>query len=484
MDSILKENGELYRGLREYFTKFVYSNHSFEVNHNKINIAFSFHLENIHNEKIDFHPTAILNIPEKFLVNLKDEEIDGLVFHIGLAEVISYWKIACPINLEIHGYRLNEEQLVWWKELYYLGMQEFFYINGITPPNRTDFMNITSVGGKSLPNISINSQNPGNIIPIGGGKDSIVTLESLKSLSPSNLGLIVNPRPASTKSWELAGFASDTCIVINRNLDKKMLDLNEHGFSNELKSLNGHTPFSATLAFYTLLASYVTSFKNIALSNESSANESTVLGTEVNHQYSKTYKFERDFRSYVNKFVSTEFNYFSFLRPINELQIASIFSRHEKYFLSFKSCNVGSKTDSWCSACAKCLFTYIILSPFIDPNKLKKIFGKDLYADRNMLGLFNQLTGQTEFKPFECVGTIDEVHCALTIAIDKYYANGELPFLLEYYRMSGSYHPLHYKEVATSLMNEFNSENFLSDNQANYLKGLVRNESKALVKIF
>ncbi len=38
--------------------------------------------------------------------------------------------------------------------------------------------------------------------------------------------------------------------------------------------------------------------KYIALSNESSANEATVSGTQINHQYSKSFDFEDDFRTY------------------------------------------------------------------------------------------------------------------------------------------------------------------------------------------
>ena len=171
--------------------------------------------------------------------------------------------------------------------------------------------------------------------------------------------------------------------------------------------------------------------KYIALSNESSANEPTDKETGVNHQYSKSIEFEKDFRVYVDKYICKDIKYFSFLRPLSEYTIAKLFSKYPDHFTSFKSCNVGSKTDTWCGNCPKCLFTYIILSPFIDIETLIDIFGKDLFDDKALLRHFNDLIGQSEVKPFECVGTIDEVNLAVRKVIEM--TEKPLPYLLEYY---------------------------------------------------
>jgi hypothetical protein len=246
------------------------------------------------------------------------------------------------------------------------------------------------------------------LVPIGGGKDSVVTIESLKNKMPI-IPLIINPRGATTECAVTAGFTEDQVAVIKRTLDATMLRLNNEGF------LNGHTPFSAMLAFYTLLIGFATNSKYIALSNESSANEPTVPDTEVNHQYSKSIAFENDFRNYVEKYISTEIQYFSFLRPINEVQIASLFAKNKEYYKVFKSCNVGSKTDSWCGKCPKCLFTYLIMSPFIPEKDLIEIYGRNLLEDNDLLPILKQLKGEVEVKPFECVGTIEEVNACLAV---------------------------------------------------------------------
>jgi hypothetical protein len=215
--------------------------------------------------------------------------------------------------------------------------------------------------------------------------------------------LIVNPRGATLNCVKTAGYGENDFIVINRTLDPTMLQLNAEGY------LNGHTPFSALLAFISVLVAFGSRSKYIALSNENSANESTVPGTNINHQYSKSIEFERDFRNYVAENLNNKVQYFSFLRPLSELQIASLFAQCEAYHPVFRSCNVGSKTDSWCGHCPKCLFTWIILSPFLSREKLTAIFGMDLMADASLQPIMEELNGTAVVKPFECVGTVEEV---------------------------------------------------------------------------
>ena len=54
------------------------------------------------------------------------------------------------------------------------------------------------------------------------------------------------------------------------------------------------------------------------------------------------------------------------------------------------------------------------MSPFIPENALNEIFGKNLLEDNELLPILKQLKGETEVKPFECVGTIEEVNVCLS----------------------------------------------------------------------
>ena len=415
-------NQAKFDSLRTTFESLTYDKFHYSVENGEFIASFDFVLSP-GRQQIVFNPT--FRIPSRSFYHWNDIPkplLDNLIFHIGMIELISYWKIACPKNVVVKPFALDEEQIRWWKKLYFNGLGEFFYVNGINT-NINEFMvivndkEVSRCARNDDPKTSFRVKRSGiekspayndtllhetTLIPVGGGKDSVVTLELLKNRVPA-ITLIINPRGATKECVAAAGFSLDQTAIVNRTLDPTMLKMNAEGY------LNGHTPFSALLAFYTILLGFATKSRYIALSNESSANEPTVPDTEINHQYSKSVAFENDFRHYVAKYIDADIQYFSFLRPLNELQIAKLFSRAKAYRKVFKSCNAGSKTDSWCGKCPKCLFTWLALSPFVSRKELTEIFGKDLLSDNDLRPILDQLDGSMEVKPFECVGTVGEV---------------------------------------------------------------------------
>lgn len=401
----------IYEELRKEFPVFTFSSYHYHINNNGLKAEFLFDLAG----KYQFRPSfSIKQSGNIDFENIDDKTVSNFVFQIGMVELVSYWKAACSPKVVIKPGMLSEEQISWWKKLYFNGLGEFFYLNGIST-DLESFMNIESEGEIHEKNVVSLDENK-ILVPIGGGKDSAVTLELLKQdKSLKIIPFMINPLKASVRTIENAGFTFSDSIIVERTIDKTLLELNGKGF------LNGHTPFSALLAFVSSFSATLANAKHIALSNESSANQSTVPGSNINHQYSKSFEFETDFRDYIEKFVQKDINYFSFLRPLNELQIAKLFSKFTHHHLSFRSCNVGSKTDSWCGSCPKCLFTAIILSPFITQEKTKEIFGKDILNDISLEPVFNELAGIADIKPFECVGTPSEVNAALA----KAFFNGK-----------------------------------------------------------
>ena len=414
------DNQSKFDTLRKEFATFTFESQTVKRENGALFLAFDFNLD----DRYHFRPT--LEIPARPFFDwesISKEQLEALAFQIGMTELVSYWKIACPKRVVVKPFALTVSQKSFWKKLYYNGLGEFLYLNSITV-SEADLMELDSVQqphmsflqrtceGMEMHSIR-RSQSMGGIqfkeqtlVPIGGGKDSVVTLECLRNEMPV-IPLIVNPRGATLNCVKTAGYNENEFIVINRTLDPTMLKLNAEGY------LNGHTPFSALLAFISVLVAFGSRSKYIALSNENSANESTVPGTNINHQYSKSIEFESDFRHYVAENLNDEVQYFSFLRPLSELQIASLFAQCEAYHPVFRSCNAGSKTDSWCGKCPKCLFTWIILSPFLSREKLTAIFGKDLMADESLRPILEELNGTAAVKPFECVGTVEEVRACL-----------------------------------------------------------------------
>ena len=381
-----------------------------------------------------------------------------LIFSLGMVELVSYWKITCSPLVEIQCGYVTEEQAEWWRELYFHGLGEFYYTNGIEP-NRDTFMKIVSLGTPFTGERQPLAHAQGCLVPIGGGKDSVVSVELMRKAGEECTCYIINPRGATTNTAVAGGFDQAHICNVKRTLDKNMIELNKQGY------LNGHTPFSAIVAFSATIAACLNGLKYIVLSNESSANESTVAGSTVNHQYSKSFKFEQDFHNYEEKYIRSGTYYFSMLRPLSEFQIAKQFAKSEEYHDIFRSCNVGSKEDIWCGHCPKCLFVWLILSPFLSQKRLTEIFGRNLADDKEMEKYFSQLIGLEKEKPFECVGSRDEINASITLTIRDFETGinkgDKRPYLFEKYKELGLYE----KNLAECdvYLNFFDDEHLIPD---------------------
>lgn len=413
-----------YETCRETFPVFLYKDYQVRDTPDELLITYHFEIPGLS----AFAP--VWRFPKKSRQSLSVREnrtLQAMLFGLGMVELVSYWKIACPPKVIVSAGPLTREQSLWWKELYYLGLGEFFYTNRIQA-DADSFMELTSDApdftGAELPCPA----REGFLIPIGGGKDSACTIEMLKQSGHPLKTYIINPRGATLNTVTASGLSMDDSIHASRTLDSHMLALNKEGY------LNGHTPFSALVAFSSLITAYLHGLKYIALSNESSANESTVAGSTVNHQYSKSFKFEKDFHAYEGAYIRSGIHYFSMLRPLSEFQIAAYFSEAKAYHRIFRSCNAGSKQDIWCGHCSKCLFVFLILSPFLDHSCLTELFGTDMLEDTSMKDCFEKLIGTQSEKPFECVGSRDEVNAAVCLTIERMQQEGrKLPALLAWY---------------------------------------------------
>ena len=437
-----------YDEFRLKYQNFYY--HGFEVidNIDHIFVTYDFEIEGL----MRFSPT--LKVP-KTIKEYDKNLLNKMIFSLGLCEIPSYWKPTCSPNIFIECGYLDDLQISWVKKLMLNGLGEFFYTNGITPND--DFVNITSTGN-DYSFTDINDYN-GYLIAVGGGKDSIVSLEILKN-EKNKHAFIMNNRKVCFDCAEIAGVKD----IINpeRLFDKKIIELNNQGF------LNGHTPISSCIAFISYISAYLNGIKYIVLSNESSSNEASVKGTNINHQYSKSFEFENDFRWYTNKYLTNKIEYFSLLRPLSEIEIMKIFTKYPKYFKHFISCNNGGKrknigiTDGWCLSCPKCLFIYIIMSYFVDEKTMIDVFGKNMLDDKEMLNYFLELLGKTENKPFECVGTIEEVNFVVNSLILRGY---DKPYLLDYYKNN-----FDVSKQDDSILTKLNNEHNVNDYLFNLLK--------------
>ena len=417
-----------YETLRNTYPVFYYHDFTLAESASEFSVYFDFEIEGLSH----FNPQMTIPKPAEAATFSNLETVRKAAFALGMIELISYWKLTCAPRVVIECGDIDDEEIRWWKKLYFNGLGEFFYKNRIENDEET-FMEIQSAGEKITGHPDTRRFH-GCLIPCGGGKDSFVTMDLLKDRKDDSHAFVINHVMSAVHSAQAAGYQGEKLIITERTLDPRMLEFNKLGF------LNGHTPFSALCAFASVLTALIYGKQNIALSNEASANEPTIHQTKINHQYSKTFEFEKDFKYYMDRWLTPEIHYFSLLRGLSELQIAGIFSSLTPYLPIFRSCNVGSKEERWCGHCAKCLFVCIMLSAFLEDETLVSIFHADMLNDETMRDLFEQLTGITDDKPFECVGTREEVNTAVAMSIHSHEKEGKaLPLLYEQYKASAYY---------------------------------------------
>jgi UDP-N-acetyl-alpha-D-muramoyl-L-alanyl-L-glutamate epimerase len=338
------------------------------------------------------------------------EMVENLVFHLGLVEAISYWKATCSPVFFVGAGRLNSEQISWWSNLLINGMGEFYFVNDIDFTS-SDFVTVKSdPRSREFPNNTAGLSDR-SLLPIGGGRDSALAAKVLFDAGKSFSCMMLNPTRAAQDVASAVG--CDTPIIARRTIDPLLLDLNKKGF------LNGHTPFSAYLAFLSALSLILHDCRNIIVANERSSDEGNLnyRGRFINHQYSKSEQFELDFEYYLQRYLIPHATYFSFIRSLYELQVGKAFSRYRELFSTFKSCNRNREENSWCGACPKCLSVFMTTYPFVSREDTLRIFGRDFFEDSGSIPIIRKLAGLEGFKPFECVSTIEEALASLYLCI-------------------------------------------------------------------
>ncbi len=344
--------------------------------------------------------------------NLSHSQLDAInhtLYYLHIAAGISYYKAFLPQEIVIETRPLSILAASFFDEFYLKGLGEFAYLNNIDLSNRINFPH--SPDATTKPFDLCLPRKTG--VPVGGGKDSSVTLELLRRSDEPLSVLSVGHHRAIDETAAVHGVP---LIHIKRTLSPNLFIYNKQG------AYNGHVPITGILSFIFVIASVLYGFDTIAMSNERSANIGNfdMDGFEVNHQWSKSEAFEIAFSELLKTEMLPSLQYFSFLRPLSELSIAKAFADLGDYHDSFSSCNRAFKIENklesrWCGDCDKCRFVFLILAPFFNKTALTDIFGTNLLEDKHQRSSFQELLGLQGQKPFECVGEIEESIAALTL---------------------------------------------------------------------
>jgi hypothetical protein len=341
-----------------------------------------------------------------------DRALQTLFFLAGA----SYYKTYIPPEIAIKQGETDAAAAEFYSKTYQRGLGEFWFVNKLDPHTPVTFPVTNEQALESVPG-SVPGE--GLLVAIGGGKDSLVSIELLR-------------KRGDIATWSLNHRAQLTPLVeriglphawVEREWDTQLLELNKQD------AMNGHIPISAIFAAVGTVVAILTGKRDVVMSNEQSANEPTLhyQGVAINHQYSKSQEFERDYQGHVLRTLGERIRYYSFLRPLSEVRISELFSKvaFEKYKDVFSSCNRafihGSDRMSWCGECSKCAFVFIALTPFIPQAELEKVWhGKNVLLDPAQEKNYRKLLGIAGDKPLDCVGDIKESRAAMDLAFEHY----------------------------------------------------------------
>ncbi len=312
---------------------------------------------------------------------------------------ISYYKAGVPSAIAVETRVPDRATADFLDEIYLHGLGEFAWQNGIDLVGRIRFpasdAPIAAASALGLPRRTL--------VPIGGGKDSLVSVELLKRTGEPATAVWVGNSPLIEACAARTGLPT---LAITRTISPLLFDYNRLG------AWNGHIPVTAINSAILAVAALLYGFDAIAFSNERSASSATLEadGRSVNHQWSKGWRFEEGLRTHLHARVARDLDYYSLLRPLSELAVAARFAGETRYDDVFSSCNrnfriLGPKpADRWCGQCPKCHFVFLALAPFMPKPRLLAIFGRNLLDDELLAPGFDALVEYRDHKPFECVG--------------------------------------------------------------------------------
>ena len=321
---------------------------------------------------------------------------------------VSYYKAAVPGRIRIEGYAIDADAARFLEEVYLHGLGEFAYRNGLDLSGRIRFPH----GDAASPPAPALDLRRHALVAIGGGKDSLVSIEALRAAGIGQTVAWIGGSQLIRACAERTGLAT---LNVQRQLAPELFEYNRQG------AYNGHIPVTAINSAILALAAVVLGVDQVVFSNERSASYGSLIeGTgEVNHQWSKGWAFEQAMAGYLGRHVAADLRYYSLLRPLSELAVARQFAKIDRYDAWFSSCNrnfhlLGERpTSRWCGVCPKCHFVFLALAPFMPKPRLVGIFGRNLLDDAAQVPGYDALMEYRDHKPFECVGEARESRAAM-----------------------------------------------------------------------
>ena len=417
-------------------SKFIFEKYAFDADTTTALFMYSLDGERQFTETVRFMPPST-----PYQKDVLDRALELAFFVVGT----SYYKCFPTASAEYRGKRFTKKQAAFLNHVYRDGLSQFIFENQLDP----SAMLQVEGHGKELQSLSY--EGTGVLSLQSGGKDSLL------------LGELLNEQKVSYTTWYMTSSKTYPKIIARLNgqeprLAYRSIDKNALKLAAEQGGLNGHVPVTYIALSYALIDAVLHGENTVlaAVGTEGNEAHAMVGDLPINHQWSKTWEAEQLFADYVTTCISPDLRVGSPLRSFSELRIAELFEQlcWAPYSYGFSSCNLANyeqgelNTDlKWCGTCPKCANTFLLFSPFVIPYELRRIFdGVNLFASENLKvqRAFKGLLGvEGVMKPLECVGEVEELRTAYSMAQAKY---GEVACHLPFAVPEGTFD---YKKLAS-----------------------------------
>ncbi|MDB5182401.1 MAG: hypothetical protein JWO47_185 [Candidatus Saccharibacteria bacterium] len=337
--------------------------------------------------------------------------------HIALG--VSYYKIFLPPSIE-QPYQMDAGEAAFWNDVFRNGLGEFLYVNKLSKDKVAQF---AAQDGQEFAPSEVLDLDEKAILGIGGGKDSIVAGELLKKLNVDLSGFVMATGEQLGQSKSVADVMGIPISAIGRTLAPELMNL-----QMQPGAYKGHVPISLIFGLVGVVMALTEGASMVVVANEASSSTPTTEweGEAVNHQWSKSFGFEKSLQAYVKQHIAEGVTYFSAIRPLTSIGVAKKFAALPQYFEVFTSDNFVFRIDPakrpsgrWSLESPKSLSSYILLAPWLSEADIARTFTIDFMNEETLEPLFKELTGLEGHPPLDCVGTVEELVLSLNLAFKQ-----------------------------------------------------------------
>ncbi len=208
---------------------------------------------------------------------------------------VSYYKALVPGCIEVAGEPLDPALADLLDETYLHGLGEFAHHNHLDLRARIRFPR-ADAPAPAAPSLNLARR---ALVPIGGGKDSLVSIETLKRAGEAFAVVWIGRSDLIRACAQATG---QPLLNIERELAPELFELNRQG------AWNGHIPVTAINSAILTLAALLYGYDEIVFSNEASASVGNLTHNDldINHQWSKGLRFEARFGDYLRSVVAAD----------------------------------------------------------------------------------------------------------------------------------------------------------------------------------